>query len=204
MYTPKYNLMTDKEEIINFIKTYSFGIIITSTDNYPVATHLPFVVSEKDGDIFLTSHFAKANKQWEQLIDRDALVIFSEPNAYISPTFYDSTMEVPTWNYIAVHVYGRGRILTESSESFEMLEMMIDSFERSYKEQWEALPAKFKNSLVKEIVAFQIIVSDIQGKKKISQNKKKSERSRIIAAFEASDKSQENVIAEFMKRNEEL
>ncbi|MBI3258205.1 MAG: FMN-binding negative transcriptional regulator [Ignavibacteriae bacterium] len=202
MYIPKHNLIADREEIVSYIRTYPFGTIISSKDNYPIATHLPFVLSEIDGKIIITSHFAKANEQWRQISDSDVLIIFSEHNAYISPKFYDSKMEVPTWNYIAVHAYGKGKILIDENQAFEVLEKMIDRFDKEYKAQWDNLPSKFKNSLVKEIVAFEIAVTDIQGKKKISQNKKRVERSRIISAFDVSEDSNEREIGEFMKRNE--
>lgn len=202
MYIPKHNLMADNEEILEYIRTYPFGTIITSKGNYPIATHLPFVISENGNEIIISSHFAKGNEQWKQMEGTDILIIFSEHDAYISPKFYDSKMEVPTWNYSAVHVYGKGRILTDESQAFGVLEKMIYRFDEEYKEQWDSLPSKFKNSLVKEIVAFEITVTELQGKKKISQNKKKVERDRIITSFEMSDDTHERSMGEYMKRNE--
>jgi transcriptional regulator len=154
MYIPKHYLTTDKEEILNFIRTYSFATIITVKDNFQTATHLPFVVMETDNEIILTGHFAKANPQWEQIPENKVLVVFTEPHAYISPKHYDSEMSVPTWNYIAVHVYGKGRIITEQEESVAVLETMIDHFEKAYKTQWDKLPLDFKTKMLNGIVAF--------------------------------------------------
>ena len=125
MYTPPEYTANDKEEIINFIKTYSFATIITTKDNLPKATHLPFVVMQENDEIMLISHFAKANDQWEEITDNQVLVVFAEPHAYISPTHYESPINVPTWNYMAVHTYGKGEILVGKQPAIDVLEMIV-------------------------------------------------------------------------------
>jgi transcriptional regulator len=202
MYIPKHYLTTDIKEIVAFMKQYSFATIITAKDNLPTATHLPFVVTETAEEIILTSHFAKANSHWTQITDNNVLVVFTEPHAYISPKHYDSEMNVPTWNYIAIHVYGKGKIITEQNKSFAVLDTMINSFEKEYKTQWDKLPIDYKTKMLNGIVTFQIIVTDIQAKKKLSQNKKETERQKIISAFEKSNDDNEKTIAEFMKQSE--
>lgn len=203
MYIPKHYLINDREEILRFIKTYSFATIITVKDNFQTATHLPFVVTERENDIILTSHFAKANMQWSEVTQNNVLVIFSEPHAYISPKRYDSEMNVPTWNYVAIHVYGKGSLVTEQDQSFAVLDTMIDNFEKEYKTQWDKLPIEYKTKMLNGIVSFQIIVTDMQAKKKLSQNKKEAERQRIILSLEKSNDNNEKSIAELMKQNEE-
>jgi transcriptional regulator len=202
MYIPKHYLTEDKAEILSFIRAYSFATIVTVKDNFQTATHLPFAVSETGGEIILTSHFSKANLQWKEIAENNVLVIFTEPHAYISPKHYDSDMNVPTWNYIAIHVYGKGSIIAEQERSFAVLDTMIDTFEKEYKTQWDQLPFEYKTKMLNGIVSFQINVTDIQAKKKLSQNKKVTERERIISAFENSNDSNEKAIAEFMKLNE--
>lgn len=203
MYIPKLFLNTDKEEILSFLKTFCFATIVTVKDNFQTATHLPFVVSESEDKIILTSHFAKANTQWKEITENNVLVIFSEPNAYISPKHYDSEINVPTWNYIAVHVYGKGEIISEQNQSISVLESMITNFDLAYKSQWDKLPFDYKINMIDGIVAFQIIITDIQAKKKLSQNKKETERLKIISSFEKSDQNNEKTIAKFMKINED-
>lgn len=202
MYIPKHYLTTDKEEILNFMRTYSFATIITVKDNFQTATHLPFVVEEIENEIILTSHFAKANSQWKEIIDNSVLVIFTEPHAYISPKHYDSEINVPTWNYLAIHTYGKGRVITGHDNSFAVLDTMINNFEKEYKTQWDNLSIDYKTKMLNGIVAFQIIVTDIQAKKKLSQNKRETERQRIISTFEKSNDDNERAIAEIMKQNE--
>ena len=202
MYIPKPYLMTDKEEILNFIRTYSFGTIITVKDNFQTATHLPFVVTETENEIILTSHFARANAQWTQIEENNVLVIFIEPHAYISPKHYDREMNVPTWNYVAIHIYGKGKIITEQDKSFTVLDTMINNFEKEFNTQWNKLPIDYKIKMLNGIVTFQINVTDIQAKKKLSQNKKETERQKIISALEKSNDDNEKTIAELMKQNE--
>ena len=108
MYIPKINLAPDEAEVIQFMQRFSFATIITAKNNYPIATHLPFLVQKKEDKIILQSHFALANSQWKEIEKDEILVIFSEPHAYISASNYDTKENVPTWNYISVHAYGKG------------------------------------------------------------------------------------------------
>lgn len=202
MYIPKNFLTTDREEMIGFMKKYSFATIITAKDNFPTATHLPFLVSAKGDTIMLTSHFAKANEQWKQIAENKVLVIFSEPHAYISPKHYDKELNVPTWNYFSVHAYGQGQLITDTEKTFEVLEATIENYEIDYKQQWNRLPEDYKLKMVKGIVAFEVILTDLQAKKKLSQNKTNTEQMRIIETLSNSDNSNERDIAEYMNQNQ--
>lgn len=126
------------------MQRFSYATFITAKNSLPIATHLPFLVTTVDEQIFLTSYFAKANHHWQDIENNDVLVIFSEPHAYISPANYEKELNVPTWNYISVHAYGKGRLIKETDRVFELLEKTIDNCERSYKLQWEKLPDDYK------------------------------------------------------------
>lgn len=199
MYIPNNNLLTNRTEALEFMKRFSFATIITAKDGLPIATHLPFIVTTKDDNIILTSHFAKANEQWKDIENTKTLVIFSEPHAYISPKHYDKELNVPTWNYISVHAYGQGKLITETDKVIEILERTIHNYEISYKNQWDNLPDDYKKGLIKGIVAFEIMVTDLQGKKKLSQNKTENERQTIINTLSKSDDTNEKLIADYMK-----
>ena len=194
--------MADSTEAIEFMQRFSFATIITAKNNLPVATLLPFLVAVKDSHITLTSHFAKANEQWKDIENNKVLVIFSEPHAYISPRHYDKKLNVPTWNYISVHAYRKGKLITEMSKVFEVLERTIENYEASYKDQWNNLPADYKTGLAKGIMAFDIEVTDLQGKKKLSQNKTENERQKIINALSKSEDTNEKLIAGYMKNQQ--
>ncbi|MCU0439421.1 MAG: FMN-binding negative transcriptional regulator [Raineya sp.] len=200
MYIPNNNQITDFTEKIEFIKKYSFGVIISTIEDVPVATHLPFFVSHVDEKIILMSHFAKANPQWKNIENSTVLLIFSEPHAYISPTNYEKELNVPTWNYVSIHVYGKVQIIIDEEKVLEVLEKTIDYYEPTYQKQWESLPNEYKKNMLKGIVAFEIVVTDIQGKKKLSQNKTEKEQNNIIEALSKSKFTHEQDIAAFMKK----
>lgn len=201
MYIPKTNLTTDKREIVEFMKRFSFATIITSKDNFPTATHLPFVVTTKDDNIVLTSHFAKANEHWQDIENNAVLVIFSEPHAYISTKNYDKELNVPTWNYISIHAYGQGKLITETEKTLEILEATIDNYEVSYRQNWDNFPEDYKLKMSKGIVAFELLVTDLQGKKKLSQNRSETEQTKIVITLSKSNDTNEKIIAEYMKEN---
>jgi transcriptional regulator len=200
MYIPKSNVLSDKEEAVAFMKRFSFGTIVTSKDNVPTATHLPFLVEMADDKIVITSHFAKANEQWKDIESCKVLVIFSEPHAYISPSNYEKEQNVPTWNYISVHAYGNGRLITNAEKVLELLEKTIDNYEEAYKKQWDALSDDYKINMSKGIVAFEVEVMDLQAKKKLSQNKTVTEQRNIIQSLSKSKHATEQQIAEYMAK----
>jgi len=200
MYTPKHFQLSDEQEAISFMQRYSFATIVTATDNVPFATHIPFLVSKRDDKIVLSSHFAKANPQAAEIIGKEILVIFTEPHAYISPKHYEQETNVPTWNYIAVHAYGKATILSEGEQTANLLAQMISNYEADYLTQWNNLPDEYKQRMMKGIVAFEIIVDDLQGKQKLSQNRTEVERKNIIEALGKSGDTIEAEIGKYMSR----
>lgn len=200
MYIPKINLATDKDEIVSFMRQFGFATILTAKDSFPIATHLPFVVKLQNDSITLISHFARANNQWKDIENNAVLVIFSEPHAYVSPTNYDKELNVPTWNYFSVHAYGIGKIVTETEQVMQLLETTIDTYEISYQQQWSSLPKDYKIKMAKGIVGFEIIVTDLQAKKKLSQNRSETKKLKIIDTLSMSNDTNARLIAEFMKK----
>jgi len=199
MYIPKLNLMTDPQEAIAFMQRYNFATIVTVKNGQTNATHLPFVIEQRDGKIVLISHFAKANPQADELLGCKPLVIFAEPHAYISTRHYELDTNVPTWNYIAVHAYGNATLLESEEEKVSVLERSINSFEAGYMQQWSSLPNDYKYGLMKGITAFEIVVDDLQAKKKLSQNRSEQERRSIVEELEKSDDSSAKEIADRMR-----
>lgn len=202
MYIPKINVETDREKIVAFMKRFSFATIVTANDNFPIATHLPFLVSVREDTIVLTSHYAKANEQWRHVENNKILVIFTEPHAYISPTHYEKEVNVPTWNYMAVHVYGQGKLITENERTYEVLDATIANYETSYKHQWQNLPDDYKLNMAKGIVAFEVVVTELQAKQKLSQNRTEGERQTIMDSLKNSKDSNEQLIAHYMQQNQ--
>jgi transcriptional regulator len=200
MYIPKLFANTDQGETIAFMQQYSFGTIISAADNLPTATHIPFVVEQHNDEVIISSHFAKVNPQSQLLTDNPVLVIFTEPHAYISPKHYEKEQSVPTWNYIAVHAYGKAIILDDYRDKLQLMEKTIRYYEAAYLEQWNGLPDEFKIRMVSGITAFAIKVTSLQAVNKLSQNRSETERQSIIGEFENSADSNERAIAEYMKK----
>ena len=198
MYTPKHFQLTDHQEAINFMQKYSFAKIVTNIDGVPEATHLPFIVEQRDDKLVLVSHFAKANPQSVAVFNETSLVIFTEPHAYISPSNYEKETNVPTWNYLAVHAYGKATLIDDKAEVAKLLEKMIGFYEADYLRQWALLPDDYKFKMMNGITAFEIVVDDLQGKKKLSQNRSEVERENIIKSLTGSADKNEVEIAGYM------
>ncbi|WP_332736838.1 FMN-binding negative transcriptional regulator [Flavihumibacter sp.] len=199
MYIPKHFSEEDISQILSFMKEFSFATIVSMQDSMPVATHLPFVIEEREDKIILVAHFARANEQWKAMEQQTALIIFAEPHAYISPTHYETELNVPTWNYVAVHAYGKVEIIADKQKTIEVLEKTIRNYEAGYEQQWNQLPEKYKDGMVKGIVAFEVTVTDLQAKYKLSQNRTEIERKSIIESLKNSKSAVEHKVGELME-----
>jgi transcriptional regulator len=182
------------------MRQYSFATIVNNNNGKLAATHLPFVIEERGDDIILISHFAKANDHWKSLEQNEPLVIFSEPHAYISPIHYHHQQNVPTWNYIAVHAYGKTNLIEDDAGKLQLLAKTIQCFESTYQQQWESLTDKYKTGMLKGIVGFKIEVTDLQAKYKLSQNRSDTEKEKIIRELSESTESTARMVATEMKK----
>ena len=198
MYIPAFNQFPDIDEVINFMQKYSFATIVTVKDSIPTASHLPFIVKLRDEQIILLSHFAKANPQALAIDQTNALVIFIEPHAYISPKHYEKETNVPTWNYLAVHAYGTCKLLDGGEDKSALLKETVLAYETGYLDQWNNLPENYQTNMMNGITAFEIIVYDLQAKKKLSQNRTEQERQNIIKELAQSANTNEKEIAACM------
>ncbi|MEO6632820.1 MAG: FMN-binding negative transcriptional regulator [Mucilaginibacter sp.] len=198
MYISSFNQITDPKEAISFMQRYSFATVVTVKDGVPTATHLPFIVTQLEDKVILKSHFAKVNPQSSDIVNTRPLVIFTEPHAYISPKNYEKEQNVPTWNYLAVHTYGNCRILDSVEEKAALLAETIKYYDADYLTQYDSLPDDYKQKMMKGIVAFEIIVDDLQAKKKLSQNRSEKERENIIVSLGKSEDKNAKEIAGYM------
>lgn len=199
MYIPEFFAEEDEDKIIAFMREYNFAVFITAENDYPTATHLPFIIEKRGDKIILSAHLAKANLHWKQF-DREILVIFQEPHAYISPLLYGEKNNVPTWNYVAVHAYGKAVIFETAEENLRFLAKMVEAFDPDYfQTDWQEISEDYKINLAAGVVAFEIEVTNLQAKKKLNQNKPGKTAENVIAAFEKSENQNEREIARFMK-----
>jgi transcriptional regulator len=183
MYIPEFNRVEDRNKAIAFMRANPFAILVSVNEKVPFATHLPVVISEIDGQLTVRAHVAKANPHWQLIEKQESLLIFHGPHAYISPSLYEIRESVPTWNYATVHVYGKGRIVSDEAGATRVLEDLIAQFDESYREQWNSLSADYRTRMLRHIVAFEICASRIQAKFKLSQNRTKPEQENVIRAL---------------------
>lgn len=175
MYRPLHNDWTDREEIIAFCKAHPFAMLISVNPNEarPVATHIPVVVRDTADSLTCILHIARPNFQWKTIEDQTILLVFNGPHAYISPRGYEE-LDVPTWNYIAVHLYGTVRIITDNDAVRQRLQLLVEQHDDEA--LWPQLDPDHVEPLISGIVMMDITVTEIQGKRKMSQNRNAHDR----------------------------
>jgi transcriptional regulator len=178
-----------------------FAILISSTDDGPFATHLPVFVEAKGETLVLRGHVAKANPHWRHLERQpECLTIFHGPHAYVSASNYTARENVPTWNYGAVHAYGNARVFVSPEELQGVLHNLIGTFEPAYAEQWSSLAGAYRERMLSHIVGFEISVTKLEAKFKLSQNRTKEEQSNVIASLEKADDTAISGVSRLMRQ----
>lgn len=201
MYIPKLYENTNLEEIKEFIQEHSFGILVTQQNGKSLATHIPLELSKNDDDKdVLVGHISKANPQRHNFNnENEILAIFTGPHSYISSSWYDFE-EVPTWNYIAVHIYGAIKII-EGEALYKSLKNLMDKYEKASKNplKIEDLSKKTMRQ-INGIIGFEIEIKTIQAAYKLSQNRDEKNRKTIVSELENTNDSGSQAIAKYMKR----
>jgi transcriptional regulator len=190
MYIPEHFRNEDRAETLAFMRANPFVILVSQTQAGPFATHVPVVIRESGDRVLIRGHVAKANPHWQYLqADPHSLVIFHGPHAYISPSNYEIRESVPTWNYGAVHAYGEVRTYSAPAELLSMLHDLIPTFEAAYGEQWASLSESYRQRMLSHIVGFEIAVTRLEAKFKLSQNRTRQEQQNIIESLSTSSDS---------------
>lgn len=184
MYIPRHFRETDEDKIFRFISEYNFGILLTADGGGITGSHIPFLADRSGGPIRLTTHLAAANDQLEQLRRKaDCLVIFNGPHAYVSPSLYAEQQNVPTWNFIAVHLYGKHRVTDDFEEKKHILERSISTFESAYMDRYNALDTAYRDRLIHATTGLEIEVKHMEAKYKLSQNRSPQSRQHVADHF---------------------
>ena len=201
MYIPDIYKNENQEEIKDFLHKNGFGILINQTNGKLCATHIPLVLdSNKEGKIILHGHISKENPQWNGFLNNDEiLAIFSGPHTYISSSWYDHE-NVPTWNYIAIHIYGKVKII-EGEAVIESLKKLVDTYEKSSENPIRVEDLSKKTMMqTRGIVAFEIEIISIQAVKKLSQNRDTKNYDSIISELEKTGETNSIAIAKEMSK----
>lgn len=184
MYTrPEFNVSA--EVALELMKAHPFATLISIVDDAPMITHLPVLVKEGD-PIRIEGHLAKGNPAWRHL--DGATLIFTGPHAYITPTWYVSGRDVPTWNYAVVHARVRAHLVQEEGALVEMIKRFSDHFEATEHSPWEfSLPADLAapGLLPRAIVGFEMEVEHLEAKFKLSQNRSVVDQRAVVEGLRA-------------------
>jgi transcriptional regulator len=195
MYIPKHFAVTDERVLHDFIDAHAFGTLITAPAGRPFATHVPFLLDRAARR--LHCHVARANPQWQQIAESPSvLAIFTGPHGYISPTWYVES-GVPTWNYTAVHVYGRARCVEDVALNRQHVEALATKFESASAAPWAP---DYDARRLAGIVGIAIDIDELEGKFKLGQNRPVADHARVVATLCASGREGDSELAEIMEQ----
>lgn len=188
MHIPKLYREEDRAKIIEFLKGNGFPALVSHDGEKLVATHLPTeVIENADGLLTIMGHMSRANPQWRSFGGQEVLLIFQGAHTYISPRWYNH-VNVPTWNYMMVHVYGKARML-EGQELYDLLDTLVKLHEVNTSYSLNELPKDFVEKEMKGVAGFAVEVTRIEAGYKLSQNR--------------DDESYGNIVNELVKRGDE-
>jgi transcriptional regulator len=205
MYVPAYFAERDLAMLHAAIERYSFATLVSSAGGYICASHLPLLLDRTVGSSgTLRGHMARANEHWQTAAGQEVLVIFAGPHAYISPQWYEAPHVVPTWNYVAVHAYGRLELIEEETEVKALLARTVQTFETPQPRPWRfEESAPYVQQLLRQIVAFRISIDRLEGKWKLNQNRPPEQRHRVIAALSLQPDDNAQEIARLMREGDQ-
>ncbi|MCR8644412.1 FMN-binding negative transcriptional regulator [Paenibacillus sp. N1-5-1-14] len=200
MYIPKHFRVEDEAVLYDFMDQNSFGILISNYDGVPFATHLPLILDREKGCLY--GHFARGNMQWKDIEGQEVLAIFQGPHSYISSSWYETNLSVPTWNYVTVHVYGQLEMMEDSAQLLGTLDEMVSKYEKPESPyQLDESNHELVESMMKGIVGFTLKITKLEGKWKLSQNHPVERQQRVIKELEKSVLEDDREIAKLMKNN---
>ena len=201
MYSPPYNRIENLHEVAEFTRANSFALLVTGTGGTLHASQLPMIVEERANRLAIRSHMAKNNPQWQEFFDDEVLVVFSGPHAYVSPRWYEDKERVPTWNYAAVHAYGRVTLVEDRKAKHAAQRALVASLDSPWLPTFDALREEYVEMMLRGIVTFNIEVTRVETRWKLSQNRGRREQELIVAELEQSQDSGVRALAELTRRH---
>jgi transcriptional regulator len=201
MYSPPYNRVEDRRELVEFMRANSFALLVTATGGAPMASHLPVTVEDGDAGLVIHSHMARPNPQWQEFFEDEVLVVFSGPHAYVSPRWYEATERVPTWNYAAVHAYGRVRVTSDKATKHASQRRLVAGLDPQWLPKFDALRPEYVAQMLEGIVTFDVAVTRLETRWKLSQNRGRREQELIAAELDRSDDPMLRALAALTRRH---
>ena len=199
MHISKLYHEEDRTKIFEFLKQNEFATLVAYDGEKPTASHLLMEVVNNGDEWFVNGHMSKANSLWRTFDKNpEVLIIFQGPHTYISPTWYNH-VNVPTWNYQAVHLYGTPRIV-DGEEYYAMLSRLIARHENETNYRMESLPQDFVEKQMNGTVGFQVDVTRIEANYKLSQNRDDEDYHNIISHLHEREDEMSHQVAEAMRK----
>jgi len=198
MYSPSYNRVEDRAEILAFMRSNNFPVLVTGLGGTLHASHLPSMIHEEGESLVIDMHMAHANQQWQEFFDEEVLVIFTGPHGYVSPRWYEEQERVPTWNYAAIHAYGVPQMVKEEKAKHASQRRLVEYMDPEWLPRFDALSPKYLSGMLNGIVNFRIPITRIETRWKLSQNRGRREMELIIEALE---KGGEAALAALMRKH---
>ncbi|CAG0972972.1 Protease synthase and sporulation protein PAI 2 [Burkholderiales bacterium] len=189
LYLPRHFAPAEGAAAARLMHDYPFATLITPAATEPLLSHVPLLLEppfEPHGT--LIGHVARANPHWKHFAGVETIAVFHGPHAYVSPSWYgEPATMVPTWNYATVHAHGTVDVVDDPAEARRVLDALVHRFEANRDSPWELAATESRvDALVGAIVAFRMRIRRLDAKFKLSQNRSRDDRSRVIAAL-ASD-----------------
>jgi transcriptional regulator len=201
VYSPSYNRVADRAELLAFMRANNFPVLVTGTGGILHASHLPAMVASEE-PLKLDMHMARNNPQWKEFFDdQEVMVVFSGPHAYVSPRWYEEKERVPTWNYAAVHAYGLPRLIEDSKNKHESQRRLVAAMDPQWLPEFDKLSPKYVTMMLEGIVNFEITVTRIETRWKLSQNRSRREMELIAAQLDQSPDSLEKALAALTRKH---
>ena len=202
MYIPEAFREDRPEALRALIEEHSFGTLVSRCEGEFFASHLPLLLDPDRGPHgTLLGHMARANPQWQGFREgEEVLAIFQGPHAYVSPSWYETELSVPTWNYAVVHACGVPRLMEAGPALRDLLERTVSTYEAGRPDPWtiDHLPAPFVEKLMEAIVGFEIPIARLEGKLKLGQNRSEADRAGAAAGLRAAGTPLGLAVAELM------
>lgn len=186
LYQPPHFAVGDRGLALELMRRHPFATLVSALAGAePQVSHLPLMVRTEGERLLLCGHLARPNPQWKQWSDGDpVLAIFHGPDAYVSPFWYEAREAVPTWNYAVVHALGNVTLLQDSDAKEAVLKALIGEHDAPYRERWNELDIEWRERMKAGIVAFDIAVSRLDVKFKVSQNRSDADRAAVMNALQ--------------------
>ncbi len=208
MYVPKHFAAPDEGAVRDLLRRHGAADLVTATEQGLVASLLPFVYDEPDGDHpgRLLGHVARTNDQWRRPALGAAMVIVRGPDAYVSPSWYATKREhgrvVPTWNYVTAHVHGRLVVHDDAAWVEQLVRRLTAQHESHRAEPWSVddAPPEFVAGQLRAIVGVEVEITRIDAKWKLSQNRPGADRAGVVAGLDAEAASGSHDVAAAMRR----